>query len=847
MQFGSWRPVRAAVLSVLLLPSLVTAQQARANWALAEKFSPEKLRPIVYTTTVNARFIGKSDSLWYNWKDRDGSTFFLVVPQTRSKAPLFDHQRLAGQLSTIAKKPVDATALPFTNLRFTDDHKSIVFLVDSVRYEYSLPQQTLKSLGKLNREEMQAEIRRQNEGQQGQGQGQGGGGGFGGQQNADFRNFSPDSTAYVYAMDHNLYIVELKGDSTPKKISTDGVRYYSFGGRDSIQNQFQQQDDDDEQQQGQGRSRDPRVRANVVWSPDSKAFAVQRSDSRHVKELYLVDVLADPRPVLRSYKYAMPGEDSVAQQELLVFRRGAGQLTKVNVDKWKDQRLFDIHWPTGSDKLRLVRRDRLQRNLELIEVDVASKAIKPLLTEATENAYLERQNVRYVKSGGDFIWFSERTGWGHYYLYDHDGNLKNTITSGPWRAEAIVEVDSVRRTLWFAAVGREKGEWPYYRHTYRVPVDGGAVQLLDAGDATHQARLSPSRRFIVDTYSRIDQVPQSVLRDANGAKVMDLETMDVSRLQELGWKAPERFMVKAADGVTDIYGNMWKPFDFDPNKKYPIVAHVYPGPQTEQVTFPFTAVPVQQQMAQLGFIVIQIGNRGGSPQRSNAYHSFGYYNLRDYGLADKKAGIEQLAARHSFIDINRVGIYGHSGGGFMTAAALLQPPYNEFFKVGVSSAGNHDNNVYNQNWSEQHHGLREERVLKSTIASNQQQRGRGNRGNQGQAAAQQLEQKASTDSLDSSMYVTRFAIDVPDNAELAANLKGKLLLVHGDMDNNVHPAGTIRLVNALIKANKRFDLMIMPGKPHGFGDMQPYFNRMMMEYFSEHLIGDYLRNTADIR
>jgi dipeptidyl aminopeptidase/acylaminoacyl peptidase len=264
---------------------------------------------------------------------------------------------------------------------------------------------------------------------------------------------------------------------------------------------------------------------------------------------------------------------------------------------------------------------------------------------------------------------------------------------------------------------------------------------------------------------------------------------------------------------------------------------VYPGPQTEQVSLTFGAGGTQQQLAQLGFIVIQIGNRGGNPRRSNAYHSYGYYNLRDYGLADKKAGIEQLAARHPWIDVNRVGIYGHSGGGFMTAAALLQPPYNDFFKVGVSSAGNHDNNVYNQNWSEQHHGLREvaDTTRRTTATDQNGQRARGAR-DDGDAEARAQDQQQ-----------TRFDIKVPANHELAENLKGKLLLVHGDMDNNVHPAGTVRLVNALIKANKRFDFMIMPGKPHGFGDMQPYFTRMMWEYFAEHLLDDYYRDSAAMR
>jgi dipeptidyl aminopeptidase/acylaminoacyl peptidase len=318
---------------------------------------------------------------------------------------------------------------------------------------------------------------------------------------------------------------------------------------------------------------------------------------------------------------------------------------------------------------------------------------------------------------------------------------------------------------------------------------------------------------------------------------MELEEMDLTRLKEIGWKPPERFVVKAADGITDIFGNIWKPFDFDPARQYPLIAYVYPGPQTESVNSSFVAGGVPQQLAQLGFIVIQIGNRGGSPQRSNAYHSFGYYNLRDYALADKKTGIEQLAARHPWIDLDRVGIYGHSGGGFLTAAALLQPPYNDFFKVGVSSAGNHDNNIYNQNWSEQHHGLR---IIPDSVRT---------RADSARARAAMARTGAGAvipDTLTDEEKL-RYEIKVPTNAELAANLKGKLLLVHGDMDNNVHPANTTRLVNALIKANKRFDMMMLPGKAHGFADMQPYFNRMLMEYFAEHLMGDYYRGAAEIR
>ncbi|MCC6318593.1 MAG: DPP IV N-terminal domain-containing protein [Gemmatimonadaceae bacterium] len=825
------RPVFAVALA-LFAPALLPAQTvrapgARANWELAEKFNAETMRRVTYSTTVQARFIGRSDSLWYNWRDRTGNTFYLVYPPTRVKRPLFDHVKLAAALATAHRRPYDPNRLPFATVSFTRDHRNIRFTVDSTRYEWSLAGETIRNIGRPPRGDSIPPDEEREERQQGGGGG-GGGGPFGPPQ-GDFRNWSPDSTAFVFARDHNLYLVE-KGRSDTVKISTDGEKNRSFGFRDTTQ----VQQDDSTQGQG-GRNRDPRVRANVVWSPDSRAFAVQRQDQRKVKELYLVNVLAEPRPTLSSYTYAMPGEENVAQTELYAFRRGESSVRPVNVRKWKDQRLLNVHFATGSQALRVVRRDRPQRALELIEVDLASNAIKVLITESVENANLEWQPPRYAKAGGDIVWWSERSGWGHYYLYDHNGAYRRPLTAGAWRADQIPQIDSTAGVIYVSGVGREPGENVYQRHLYKVNADGSGFSRLDEGDGDHSFTISPSKKFVVDSWSRPDLPPTSVLRDVTGRVVMPLEQMDLSQLTSMGWKPPTTFVVKAADGVTDIYGNMWKPFDFDSTKKYPIIASVYPGPQTEQVNVAFNPGGTQQQLAQLGFIVIQIGNRGGNPLRSNAYQNFSYFNLRDYALADKKAGIEQLAARHAFIDIEKVGIYGHSGGGFLTGAALMLPPYNEFFKVGVSSSGNHDNNIYNQNWSEQYHGL------KAVVAGSGAARGRRAASGSGVGGAPVT---LDTTIVDDSV---RYEIKVPTNIELAPNLKGRILLATGDMDNNVHPGGTIRLVNALIKANKRFDFMLLPGKPHGYGDYQPYFNRAMMEYFAEHLLGDYYRSGAEIR
>ena len=884
--------VRACSLGFALTGAsalIVGAQTQRsnaANWELADKFSAQNLRSRVYTSAVNPHWLGQSDSLCYDWKDHTGNTFFLVVPTTKTKKPLFDQAKLASQLSELSHHAHDPQNLPFTTLTFSKDRKTFTFNADSSHWEWEVATETLKRLGPATNGGGQAAGGRGGRGGVGGGGGAnpapadtvntcggngggragggGGGGGPGGGRGGDFHNYSPDSSMFAFARDHNLFLVKAASKDTVQ-LTHDGAKNYSFGARDTVQERQQQelqreqtQQDDSTQQNGDGGgrggvNRDPRVRANVVWSQDSKAFAVIRNDQRKVRSLYLVNNLHNPRPELMEYTYAMPGEENVGDEELWSWHVGDTKLAPVTIKKWKDQRLFDLHFNGTGDHLRLVRRDRTQRHFELIDIALATQQATQLLHEDIENNSSERQNVRYVKTGGDFIWWSERSGWGHYYLYDNAGHFKRALTSGAWRAERIIDVDSVKGVLYYAAVGREAGEDPYYTHLYRVNVDGTGMALLDAGDATHDSRLSTNKKWIVDNGSRIDMVPKAVLRDATGKVVMDLETMDVSRLKDLGWRPPEKFQTKAADGVTDIYGNMWKPFDFDSTKKYPIIANVYPGPQTETVNFTFSPTAVPQQLAQLGFIVIQIGNRGGSPQRSQEYQGFSYYNLRDYALADKKAGIEQLASRYKWIDIDRVGIYGHSGGGFLTAAAMLLPPYNEFFKVGVSESGNHDNNIYNQNWSEQYHGLKI--IAKGGGRTGVRQAGNavpstdGNGNGNGNAVASRP--NATSSLVDGSIAdddtTNAFQIHVPTTVDLAPNLKGNLLLETGDMDNNVHPANTIRLVHALIKANKRFDFMLLPGKPHGYGDMTPYTNRLMFEYFAEHLLGDYYRKDAAIR
>ncbi|MFO0811216.1 MAG: DPP IV N-terminal domain-containing protein [Gemmataceae bacterium] len=883
-----------------------------ADYPQAFKYTPENLRPFLYDTAVTPMWIGKTDAFWYSYRTSQGTSYYRVDPRKPAKEPLFDQQRLAALLSEQTHKPVEPGTLPLTRVSLDDEGVKMKFVVGEWQYEYDLKADKLTKLGKApalpqapfgpggrgqqenqqqrqqqdeqqqqrqddQQQQLQDEQQRQRNDQnqqdrtttqtkgQGKGTGQGKGGrtgqgkGFGRPGGGDYRVVAPDKKVYVFAKKYNLYLAEEGKESEAVQLTTDGTEDYGFGVTQFFGGQQQQQ----QRQDGKAPPADRPTRPTAYWSPDSKAFAVMRNDSRGMKELYLVSSLAEPRPTLEKYKYAMPGEDGTRKSELWVYNRESKKLQRVD-PKWKDESYTGVTWGKTASDLRFIRRDRLRRSVEICSYDAAKNECHCRLSESFEAANLDFQPIRTIDETGEMIWWSERSGWGHFYLYDRDFKLKNAITTGPWRASQIVAVDATNRVVFVRGNARESGESVYFEHLYRVNLDGTGLTLLDPGDGSHRSTLSPSRQYLVDVSSRVDRAPTSVLRDGSGKKLLDLETTDLSRLLETGWKMPETFSVKAADGVTDLYGNMWKPFHFDPAKKYPIIAHVYPGPQQEGVTHTFSAANGDQALAQLGFIVVQVGHRGGAPTRSKAYHSYSYFNMRDYGLADKKAAIEQLAARHSWIDIDRVGIYGHSGGGFMSAAALLQKPYNEFFKVAVASAGNHDNNIYNDSWAERYHGLKEVAVVAKTppkpktgdakteaddksktedgaedddTKKDDTKKDEAKKDDTKKDDAKKDDAKKDDAKKDDAKPATKFEIRVPTNAELAANLKGHLLLVHGEMDNNVHPANTMRLVEALIRANKRFDMLILPGKRHAFGDDQPYFTQRMWDFFAEHLLG----------
>jgi dipeptidyl-peptidase 4 len=586
---------------------------------------------------------------------------------------------------------------------------------------------------------------------------------------------SPDGKREAFIRDWNLWVRDV-ATKQEKQLTTDGVKDFGYA-------------TDNAGWTSSGR-------AVLLWSPDSKKIATQQQDERNVGEMYLVETRVG-HPRLRAWKYPLPGDSIVAMIHRVIIEVDGPKTVRLQMPPdfhramlSDDISMNDYKWSPDGSRLALVSTSRDHKQAVVRVADAMTGTVRTVFEETVPTQFESTSGWDVLWGSNEVVWYSQRDNYGQLYLYDlTNGKLKNPITSGTGMVTQIVKIDEKARTVIFGAYGKERGRDPYFLHYYRVGLNGRKQVLLTPEDAHHTIQLSPSGNYFVDTYSKPDVPPVVNVRDRNGDLAMPLERADISKLVAQGWKPPIPIMLKGRDGKTDIYGLMFRPTNFDSTKKYPIVNSAYPGPQGGS-TGSRAFAPARgdhQALAELGFIVVTIDGMG-NPDRSKSFHDTYYGAMgRDNTLPDQVGGMKQLAQRYSWIDIDRAGMYGHSGGGFITADAMFR--YPDFFKAGVSESGNHDQRVYEDDWGERYQGLL-------------------------------VRNPDGTDNYDAEA-----------NQNLAKNLKGHLLLAHGLMDNNVPPANTLLVVEALIKANKDFDLIVFPNQAHGYGSQSNYMMRKRWDYF----------------
>lgn len=743
----------SAILTVFTLKAQNKAL-TEADYARAEQFLGYNIESFVDEGAGRPVWVG--NKFWYLSKTDKGNQFLLVNPSNRAKSPLFDHQRLAAELGKATGKTVDAAKLPFQNFAYDAKTETIRFATGEQAWSYNIKTNALIESKDNRREQMR------------------------GRMGGTPESISPDGKKAVFIKDWNLWVKDI-ASKKETQLTFDGVKDYGYATDNA----------------GWTTS----ARAVVKWSPDSKKVATYQQDERHLKDMYLVTTNVGS-PTLKAWKYPLPGDKEIAKLRRVVIDVENAKVVNLRIpldehrsslsDDIKDGgELADVDWNPDGSEFAFLSTSRDHKISKLQIANATTGAVRHLFTETVKTHFesgVRSINWRYLPKTNEILWYSERDNWGHLYLYDaKTGKVKNQITKGDWLVGRLLEVDEKSRQLYFTGYGREQGN-PYFSYLYKIGFDGKGFTLLTPDLGNHQTSFSPDFKFIIDTYSQPNVPGVTVLRDIKGKKIEELGRTDVSRLQAKGWKAPDVVKLIAADGKTDIYGLVFTPTKIEAGKKYPVVNYIYPGPQGGSVgNWSFAATRGDHQaLAELGFIVVLIEGTS-NPMRSKSYHDMNYGNMGENTLPDQIAGIKQLAEKYP-IDIDKVGMWGHSGGGFATAAALFR--YPDFFKVGVSQAGNHDNRNYEDDWGERYNGL-----------------------------------------LANSDY------EAQANQTHAKNLKGKLMLAHGMMDNNVPPYNVYLVIDALNKANKDYDLVLFPHSGHGFGAYNPYMMRRRWDYFVKHLQG----------
>lgn len=743
----------ASALCLALLASTTAArgQGTPADYRRAEQFLPQNAAKLVFNAAPQVHWLGPGARFWYRHDQPGGREFRLVDAARNRVRPAFDHARLAAALSRATGKAVTAGDLPFSDIRFSPDERTLFFQAHGGDWRCDLDRYACTA-------EKKVEPRPADE------------------------LPSPDGRWVAFVRGHNLRLRPGAGGEEVA-LSRDGVERYAYGCEAPDLAALRQAGEEP-----------PRPFIQAIWSPDSRRLLSWRIDQRGVQSHHLVQ-FAPPgrnRARLFSWPYELPGDEFVTRSEPLVFDIAARTVTRIDCRPLLNPFLMwqaagNGIWSGDGKRIVFAETERGYHTVRLCEADPASGAVRSILTETSATCVDPGMTrLQILGNGREYLWTSERDGWCHLYRVDGNSGALRRLTSGEFVVRGIERVDEKNRRVYFTAGGREPGRDPYLRHLYRVGLDGNDLALLTPEAADHEVGFSPDNRFFVDTFSTIDSAPLTALRRAgDGRVVRELEKADLSKLLAAGWRFPEPFRTVGRDGRTAIYGAIYRPSRFDPTLRYPVIDDIYNGPQHVQTPKSFRTRSGDPALAELGFVVVTIDGMG-TAMRSKAFHDVSYRNLGDSGLEDHILALRQLAAKCPWMDLERVGVYGHSAGGYDSARALLAHP--EFYRVGVSSAGCHDNRSDKVWWNEL--------WMDYPVGDHYRQQA---------------------------------------NPTLAANLRGKLLLVHGDLDDNVHPAATLQLVDALVKANKDFDLLILPNRNHGLGN--GYFVRRRWDYFVRHLLG----------
>lgn len=736
--------LRGKLLLLLILFSFclnIHAQQP--DWARSKRMSADTLNKVFYEQDIDAQWIDGSSYLTYSQR-QNGARRHYIVSADGKQAPLISDYDAFGRqyVSLTGDSTLDTSDIRFYGITLRDNSPRRFYFTKAKKHlVYD------RTTGTLAIDTQWKEEKAERHGY-----------------NYDRGTTTTDKRFTMMGRNYDLYLKD-NTTGTLTRITDDGAEGAAYTSRGAVRDSLSER------------------YANGKWY--RHVYMCMVYDDSQVKDLYVIHAVEGHRPTLQTKKMPLPNETGIRRYRMLWYNADTGEKKMLPINRYVDGKI-SLDYNTSPDTLWFTSQSRAVDSLQLCRIDIPTGTVTTVITEVTKpHLNNELINHKIINGGKEILWWSERTGRGNYYLYDCDGRLKNRVTRGDRLVAGRIEhVDEQSRNIIFIGYGLQDCADPGYTYYYIASLNGKRQRLLTPGNGTHEVRFSRDHRYAIDSYSRMDLPPVYQAVDVSKGRAVEFARRSAEPLEALGWKAPRLVSVKAADGVTDLYGVMYLPTDIDTTHIYPIISNVYPGPQDDQLPRRFAIDDNDnQQLAELGFVVINVAPRGSSPWRGRDFYCFSYGNLRDYPLADNKAAIEQLAVRHKFIDLSRVGIYGHSGGGFMTATSMMT--YPDFYKVGVAASGNYDNNNYIQWWAETYHGL---------VAQD----------------------------------------SVPTTMQLAKNLRGRLLLISGDEDDNVPWASTLRLALALQEAGKRFDMMVLPGKDHGV--YTPYYPQLIRRYFVDHLL-----------